>query len=150
MQDWSMLDICLCTICAECQGGGKVYAIWFPALLLQEASTLEVASQTAFEGYIPQTSIHTQSSCLERLYDLRDQGISCRVANKASRLLNALSTNLYQASWEVHCRWYHQRKVFPLTVSVPLVADFHEHLYEVKKLTVSAILRCRSTVSQVF
>ena len=80
----------------------------------------------------------------------RSQGFSSHVAKQASLARHSSSCAGYQANWSVYRQWCRSEGHSVSRPSLPKVADFLFWLCRSRKLSVSAVLGYRSTLSAVF
>ena len=78
---------------------------------------------------------------------LRDRQFSREVADHVSKARRESTVKVYDAKWQVFCRWAHRRKTNPIQATPQIVADFLTFLFNVKKSQVSTIKGYRSTFS---
>ena len=57
------------------------------------------------------------------------------------------TTGVYQAKWGIFADWCHQRRIDPVSATIPQVADFFIYLRDDKKLTVPTIKGYRSALT---
>ena len=108
-------------------------------------------SQTAYSVKRKDHTSKPGSSATSRLgivqQSLRDRQFSREVADHVSKARRELTVKVYDAKWQVFCRWAHQRKTNPIQATPKIVADFLTFLFNVKKSQVSTIKGYRSTIS---
>ena len=78
---------------------------------------------------------------------LRNRQFSREVADHVSKARRESTVKVYDAKWQVFCRWAHRRKTNPIQATPQIVADFLTFLFNVKKIQVSTIKGYRSTIS---
>ena len=108
-------------------------------------------SQTAYSVKRKDHTSKSGSSATSRLgivqQSLRDRQFSREVADHVSKARRESTVKVYDAKWQVFCRWAHQRKTNPIQATPQIVADFLTFLFNVKKSQVSTIKGYRSTIS---
>ena len=108
-------------------------------------------SQTAYSVKRKDHTSKSGSSATSRLgivqQSLRDRQFSREVADHVSKARRESTVKVYDAKWQVFCRWAHQRKINPIQATPQIVADFLTFLFNVKKNQVSTIKGYRSTIS---
>ena len=108
-------------------------------------------SQTAYSVKRKDHTSKSGSSATSRLgivqQSLRDRQFSREVADHVSKARRESTLKVYDAKWQVFCRWAHQRKINPIQATPQIVADFFTFLFNVKKNQVSTIKGYRSTIS---
>ena len=116
--------------------------------------TTGISTSNSPTAYSVKRKDHTSksgSSATSRLgivqQSLRDRQFSREVADHVSKARRESTVKVYDAKWQVFCRWAHQRKINPIQATPQIVADFFTFLFNVKKNQVSTIKGYRSTIS---
>ena len=108
-------------------------------------------SQTAYSVKRKDHTSKPVSSATSRLgivqQSLRDRQFSREVADHVSKARRESTVKVYDAKWQVFCRWAHRREINPIQATPQIVADFLTFLFNVKKIQVSTIKGYRSTIS---
>ena len=117
------------------------------------------ANQTTALKNTSETNILTQVSPepgnvrLTRVEAICEQtqkrGFSEAVSKRIATPHRNSTSKLYESKWNVFKDWCKQRKIDPLNPTVPDIADFLLHLFEIKNLSVTTIQGYRSAISSL-
>ena len=73
--------------------------------------------------------------------------VSARIATTSKR---TSTSKVYDNRWSSFASWCHERDLDPMTCSIPRVADFLNHLFEVEKLASGTIAGYKSTIASTW
>ena len=91
------------------------------------------------------------SSCMEAGIDLaRAAGFSLKAAQLMAASRRKSTSLIYQGKWNIFRKWCETSKIDHSKPTLPVIADFLVYLFDVRKLSVTAIKGYRSMLSSVF
>ena len=79
-----------------------------------------------------------------------NKGFSDKVAKRIAQNIRSSSLTIYDGKWKTFCKWCKENNISePLKVSVPQLAEFLNHLFEVEGLQVRTIKGYRAAISRM-
>ena len=116
----------------------------------QGSTNITLGSSAAGLPTSSETGVAPSSRLVSVRRSLAQRGFSRQVADFLHKSTRASSAKVYDAQWAGFSDWCLEREIDPLGPSVAQFADFLMYLFQVKKLSVSAIKGYRSAIAHTW
>ena len=119
-----------------------------PGRPAQKNSSKKKVAKTASKQYLPSVTCTTQLTRMETVRrHLANKGFSKATAHCISHRCKKATNNLYEARWRIYTRWCRKRKIDPINITTPQLADFLHYLDKDLKRGLSAIQGFRAVIN---
>ena len=114
-----------------------------------KASHHRKSVKTDRQTLFPLQSSSSQATCLEVARgNLQKQGYSEEIANRILGPQRKSTRRLYGSRWDKFCTWCKSKETNPLKTTTPMIAEFLNYLFTVKKFSPGTIEGYKTAIAE--